>query len=97
MKELQSKEYRRFTPEPIEADNTLEAVLNTTIESLKQGRPPAYPETEQGLEDFRQETINYFKFVRDTNANPDVEKKLVPDIEGVGGLCWINTPDNLDI
>ena len=80
--ELQPKEYRRFTPEPIGVDNTLEAVLNTTIESLKQGRPPAYPETEQGLEDFRQTTIDYFQYVKDTNANPDIDKKLVPDIEG---------------
>ncbi len=80
--ELQPKEYRRFTPEPIGADNTLEAVLNTTIESLKQGRPPAYPETEQGLEDFKQATIDYFQYVKDTNANPDIDKKLVPDIEG---------------
>lgn len=75
--ELQPKEYRRFTPEPIGADNTLEAVLNTTIESLKQGRPPAYPETEQGLEDFKQATIDYFQYVKDTNANPDIDKKLV--------------------
>ena len=80
--ELQPKEYRRFTPEPIGAENILEAVLNTTIESLRQGRPPAYPETEQGLEDFRQTTIDYFQYVKDTNANPDIDKKLVPDIEG---------------
>ena len=80
--ELQHKEYRRFTPEPIGTDSTLEAVLNTTIESLKQGRPPAYPETEQGLEDFRQTTIDYFQYIKDTNANPDIDKKLVPDIEG---------------
>lgn len=80
--ELQPKEYKRFTPEPIGTDNTLEAVLNTTIESLKQGRPPAYPETEQGLEDFKRTTIDYFQYVKDTNANPDIDKKLVPDIEG---------------
>ena len=80
--QLQPKEYKRFTPTPIGADNTLEAVLNTTIESLKQGRPPVYPETEQGLEDFKQATIDYFQYVKDTNANPDIDKKLVPDIEG---------------
>ena len=80
--QLQPKEYKRFTPKPIGADNTLEAVLNTTIESLKQGRPPVYPETEQGLEDFKQATIDYFQYVKDTNANPDIDKKLVPDIEG---------------
>lgn len=81
--EIKQKEYRRFTPEPIGANNTLDAVLNMTIDSLKQGRPPAYPNTEQGLEDFKQTTINYFQFVKETNANPDIEKMLVPDIEAL--------------
>ncbi|MDE7200877.1 MAG: DNA-packaging protein [Lachnospiraceae bacterium] len=81
--ELKPKEYKRFTPKPIEADSTLEAVLNMTIESLKQGRPPAYSDTEQGLEEFKQTTIDYFQYVKDTNANPDIEKMLVPDIEAL--------------
>lgn len=81
--DIQSKKYKRFTPEPIETDNSLEAVLNMTIESLKIGRPSAYPETEQGLEDFKQTTIDYFQYVKDTNANPDINKKLVPDIEAL--------------
>ena len=81
--QLQPKEYKRFTPEPIGTDNTLEAVLNMTIESLKIGRPPAYPETEQGLEEFKCTTIDYFQYVKDTNANPDIDKKLVPDVEAL--------------
>ena len=81
--QLQPKEYKRFTPEPIGTDNTLEAVLNMTIESLKMGRPPAYPETEQGLEDFKRTTIDYFQYVKDTNANPNIDKKLVPDVEAL--------------
>lgn len=81
--EIKQKEYKRFAPEPIGANNTLDAVLNVTIDSLKQGRPPAYSDTEQGLEDFKQTTINYFQFVKDTNANPDIEKMLVPDIEAL--------------
>ena len=51
--ELQPKPYKRFEPEPIESDSTLDAVLNMTIESLKMGRPPAYPETEAGFSDFK--------------------------------------------
>lgn len=81
--ELKSKEYKRFTPVPIEADSTLEAVLNITIDSLKQGRPPAYPETEQGFEEFKQTTIDYFEYVKSINANPDINKMLVPDIEAL--------------
>lgn len=57
--------------------------LNMTIESLKMGRPPAYPETEQGLEGFKRTTIDYFQYVKDTNANPDIGKKLVPDVEAL--------------
>ena len=81
--ELKPKEYKRFAPEPLGANNTLDAVLNMTIDSLKQGRPPAYSDTEQGLEEFKQTTIDYFQYVKDTNANPDIEKMLVPDIEAL--------------
>ena len=79
--ELQPKKYKRFTPEPIGVNNTLEAVLNITIESLKTGRPPTYADTEAGLAEFKENTIAYFQYVKDTNANPDIEKMLVPDIE----------------
>ena len=46
--EIKPKEYKRFTPKPIDADNTLDAVLSMTIDSLKTGRPPAYADTEDG-------------------------------------------------
>lgn len=81
--ELQPKKYKRFVAKPIEADNTLEAVLNITIESLKIGRPPAYQDSEAGLSEFKENTIAYFQYVKDTNANPDIEKMLVPDIEAL--------------
>lgn len=83
--ELQPKKYRRFEPTPIEANDTLDAVLDMAIKSLKAGRPPAYPETPEGLADFKKATIDYLQFVKDTNANPDLDKKLVPDVEG-----WAN-------
>ena len=79
--EIKPKEYKRFTPKPIDADNTLDAVLSMTIDSLKTGRPPAYADTEDGLEEFKQTTIDYFQYVRDTNASPDIDKKLVPDMK----------------
>ena len=81
--EIKPKEYKRFTPKPIDADNTLDAVLSMTIDSLKTGRPPAYADTGDGLEEFKQTTIDYFQYVRDTNASPDIDKKLVPDIEAL--------------
>lgn len=79
--EIKPKEYKRFHPEPIESGSSLDAVLSMTIDSLKIGRPPAYADTAAGLEEFKQATIDYFQFVRDTNANPDMDKMLVPDIE----------------
>lgn len=81
--EIQPKEYKRFTANPIGSVNTLDAVLNITIESLKQGRPPAYPESEAGLLEFKNNTIEYFQYVKCTNANPKIEKKLVPDVEAL--------------
>lgn len=87
--ELQPKQYKRFEPEPIGSDNTLDAVLNMTIESLKIGRPSTYPETEAGFSDFKQATIDYFQYVRDTNSNPNINKKLVPDIEGWAGYTGL--------
>ena len=71
--EIKPKEYKRFTPKPIDADNTLDAVLSMTIDSLKTGRPPAYADTGDGLEEFKQTTIDYFQYVRDTNASPDID------------------------
>lgn len=79
---LKSKEYKRFNVESLGVNDTFQAVLDMTIESLKTGRPPTYPDTLEGLEAFRQATIDYFQYVRDVNANPDIEKNLIVDIEG---------------
>ncbi len=80
--ELKPKEYKRFNVESLGVNDTFQAVLDMTIESLKTGRPPTYPDTLEGLEAFRQATIDYFQYVRDINANPDIEKNLIVDIEG---------------
>lgn len=66
---------------PIEA-NDLDAVLNMSIRSIQLGRRAKFPETEQGLEDFKQCSIDYLEFVRTTNNNPANENRIIPDIEG---------------
>lgn len=63
--------------------NDLTAILDMTITSIKasKGRPSEYPDTHEGLEAFRQQTLEFFEHVNRINANPEIEKKLVPDIE----------------
>lgn len=81
--DLKPKEYKRFTPEPIETDSTLDVVLSMAVDSLKSGRPAAYPETEQGFNDFKAAVIDYFSFVKSSNANSEHDKKLICDTEGL--------------
>lgn len=82
-KGLKPKEYKRFTPAPIETDSTLDVVLSMAVDSLKSGRPAAYPETEQGFEDFKAAVIDYFVFVKRSNEDSEHDKKLIADIEGL--------------
>lgn len=59
----------------------LNAILDMSIKSIKLGRPAKFENTSEGLQDFKQASIAYLEFVRETNNNPDNENKLVPDIE----------------
>lgn len=67
---------------PLET-NDLTAILNMAIEQsvARKGRPCAYPDNEMGLEIFSQKTIDYFEYINNINQNPDIENKLIPDIE----------------
>lgn len=65
---------------PIVADD-LNAILDMSISSIKLGRPAKFPNTEQGLEDFKQASIEYLEHIREINNSPDNEHKLIPDIE----------------
>ncbi len=68
--------------ERLETDD-LTAILDLTINAstARMGRPAEYPNTQKGLDDFIQKTIDYFSYVNSVNANPDLERKLIPDIE----------------
>lgn len=65
---------------PIVADD-LNAVLDLSIRSIKMGRPAKFNDDMQGLEDFKQASIEYLEHVRDVNNSPDNENHLIPDIE----------------
>lgn len=67
---------------PLETDD-MTAILDMAIEASnsRMGRPAEYPYTTAGLDAFIQKTIDYFEYVNSINANPDLERKLIPDIE----------------
>lgn len=78
---MADKTYKRqgYAPDLSEADN-ISAVTNILLETIKAGRPAAYPDTTQGLEDFKQNTISYLEYVQHTNES-DIKKKVMVDIE----------------
>jgi len=68
--------------EKLETDDMtaiLDMVIDTSIKRM--GRPAEYPFTAAGLEAFTQSTIDYFEYVNSVNMNPDLERKLIPDVE----------------
>lgn len=67
---------------PMETDDTT-AILDMIIDKSteRMGRPCQYPNDKRGLEEFIQNTVSYFEHVNSINSNPDMERKLIPDIE----------------
>lgn len=77
-----AKKYSKVDTAPGEMAD-LGALLDVSIEQIGKrevGRPPVYPNNEEGLRDFLDATKRYFEYIRD--ANRLNEEKLVPDIEG---------------
>lgn len=77
-----AKRYSKTDTEPGKAAD-LEAILDVSIDQIekrKQGRPPAYPDTDDGLIQFFEDTKKYFEYIKDANSVND--EKLIPDIEG---------------
>ncbi len=68
--------------ERIETDD-MTAILDMAIDvsTSRAGRPAEYPFTTEGLDRFINKTIDYFEYVNSINANPELERKLIPDIE----------------
>lgn len=79
---LLPKQYkRRFEVAELDPDD-LEAVLDMGISSLKASKAK-YPETAEGLELFKQTTLDYFSYVQQCNKDDSREHKLIPDVEGL--------------
>ena len=80
--ELQGYKNAKAKCLPLEPDDTT-AILDMIItqSTARMGRPCHYENTKRGLEEFIQNTLDYFEYVSTINSNPDLEKKLIPDIE----------------
>ena len=65
--------------EPNDTNAILDLIITKSTDRL--GRPCQYENTKKGLEDFIQNTLDYFEYVNSVNSNPDMERQLVPDIE----------------
>lgn len=66
---------------PIIADD-LNSVLDMSIRSIQLGRPTKFDNNDRGLHEFKEASIGYLEYVRETNNSPDNEHHLIPDIEG---------------
>lgn len=87
---MADKDYKRkgYAPDLSDSDN-ISAVTEILLETVKAGRPPAYPETEQGLEEFKQNTVAYINHVQTINSGDDDSKKVIVDIES--WACYLGT------
>lgn len=78
---LEPKQYkRRFEVEKINPDD-LGAVLDMGIASL-QGRPAKYPDTAEGMQQFKSTVLDYFRYVQKCNQD-EREHNLIPDVESL--------------
>lgn len=79
---MADKEYKRKGYAPDLSDcNNISAVTQILLNTVKAGRPPAYMETDQGLEEFRKKTLDYINHVQTINSGDDDSKKVIVDIE----------------
>lgn len=81
-------DYAKGNFEVTETANDLTAVVDDSIRSLQEvkargGRPAVYAPTKKGLQDFLEDCSEYFRRINSINQNPDMERLVVPDVEGL--------------
>ena len=81
-------DYAKGNFEVTETANDLTAVVDDSIRSLQKvkdrgGRPAVYAPTKDGLQDFLEDCSEYFRRINSINQNPDMERLVVPDVEGL--------------
>lgn len=78
---MADKAYKRqgYAPDLSESDNVM-VVADILLETVKAGRPAAFPDSVEGLESFKQCTIDYLEYVKRANES-GIEKKVMIDVE----------------
>lgn len=62
----------------------MQAIVSMCINNIEQynpGRKPTYENSPQGLQAFKDKTVDYFKHIQFVNADDSIDKKLIVDIE----------------
>ena len=59
---------------------TISDIVRTALKNTG-GRPAVFPNTKEGIQDFRTQSISYFDYVAQVNAGREAEKAVIPDIE----------------
>jgi hypothetical protein len=82
--------YNKGTYLALESDD-LVTVTRLVEDSLKRtkGKQAKYENSEHGLSLFMERATNFFAYINEVNENPDLEKKLIPDIENLCCYCGI--------
>lgn len=81
-------DYAKGSFEITETADDLTAVVSDSIRSLQAlkargGRPAVYAPTKEGLQDFLEDCSEYFRRINAINQNPELQKLVIPDIEGL--------------
>lgn len=73
----------RYGPGEVINTGDMTASLTLAMECMKRygGRPAKYEPTQEGLEQFVKNTEDFFAYAEKLNSNPEIEKKLILDIE----------------
>lgn len=72
--------------DPVNKD--LSAVLDIAIKTLRSPRAK-YEANENGLKAFTTKSLEYLEYVKQVNEDPEVEHKLIADVEGWCVYCGI--------
>ena len=72
----------------LEADD-LTTVTRLVEDSLRRtkGKQAKYENSDRGLNLFMERATEFFSYINEVNGNPDLEKKLIPDIETL--CCYL--------
>ena len=79
---MADKVYKRkgYEPDLSDSDN-VQAVTDILIDTIKKNRSCAFEDSEQGLLEFKEKTLEYLQYIKETNANEELNKKVMVDIE----------------